>query len=314
MNGSGTLQMPPQASTIAPQVDALYYFIFWGCTIFFVLIVGLSLFFILKYRRREGQQLEERANHNTPLEITWTIVPTILVMIVFVWGFRGYMEMSVAPRDSLEYYVTGKMWLWEITHPNGQTMINEMKVPVDRPVKVILKSEDLLHSFFVPEFRVKQDAVPNRYQTLWFEATVADTFDLFCTEYCGSGHSQMLGKVQVLTAEEWAVFEEQASGRPEEIPLAEWGKQLYETKACITCHTLDGTVRTGPTFLNLFGSTEQLSDGSSVLVDESYIRQSLVDPGSQVTAGFQPLMPTYSGLLESDDIDALIAFIKEQKD
>jgi cytochrome c oxidase subunit 2 len=193
-------------------------------------------------------------------------------------------------------------------------MINEMKVPVDRPVKVILKSEDLLHSFFVPEFRIKQDAVPNRYSTLWFEATVADTFDLYCTEYCGSGHSQMLGKVQVLTEEEWAQFEEAASGRPEDMPLAEWGQQLYETKACITCHTLDGTARTGPTWLNLFGSTEQLADGSSVTVDEEYIRESIVNPGARITAGYQPLMPTYSGLLSPEDIDALIAFIKEQKD
>jgi cytochrome c oxidase subunit 2 len=313
MNGNGTLQLPPQASTVAPDIDALYYFIFWGCAFFFLLIVGFSLFFIFKYRRREGQTLPERPHHNTRLEVTWTVIPTILVMIVFVWGFRGYMTLSVAPRHAIEYYVTGKTWLWEIKHPNGQVAINEMTVPVNKPVKVILKSDDLLHSFYIPAFRVKQDAVPNRYQTLWFEATIPGDYDIFCTEYCGSGHSQMRATVHVLDDAAWQEWEKKAGGKPEDMPLEVWGGQLYTSKACVTCHTVDGSVLTGPSFKGLFGTEERLADGSTITVDEEYIRKSIVDPAAQVTAGFQPVMPTYSGLLEPEDIDALIAFIKAQE-
>jgi len=307
---NGTLQMPPQASTMAHQVDALYYFIFWGCTAFFLLIVGLTLFFIIKYRRREGQVLQPRASHNTPLELTWTIIPTILVMVVFVWGFKGYMKLAVAPRNSLEYYVTAKKWLWQIKDPNGQQTINEMSVPVHQPIKVILRSEDLIHSFYVPAFRVKQDAVPNRYTTLWFEATTPGDYNLFCAEYCGAGHSGMLGKIHVLTPEAWEDYQKKSAGRPEEVSPEDWGRQLYNSRACVTCHSLDGSVKTGPSFKGIFGHRVELADGSTITVNEDYIRQSIMDPTSQVVKGFQPVMPTFAGLLSSDDIDALIAFIK----
>jgi len=311
MNVNGTIQMPPQASTVAPQIDALYYFIFWGSAFFFFLIVGASLFLIIKYRRgREPRHA--RAFHNTPLEITWTAVPTVLVMIVFVWGFRGYMNLAVAPGNALEYYVTAKKWLWQITDSNGAVSINEMSVPVHQPVKIILRSEDLIHSFFVPAFRVKQDAIPNRYNTLWFEATIPGDYDIFCTEYCGTGHSQMLGKVHVLTQEQWQEFEK-PRGKPVGLSPEEWGAKLYETKACVTCHSLDGSKKTGPSFKGVFGHSVPLKDGSTVTVDEEYIRRSIMEPLSQVVAGFEPVMPVYGGTLSPEDIDALIAFIKKQQ-
>lgn len=313
MNGNGTIQMPPQASTIASDVDALYYFIFWGCTFFFVLIVALSIFFIIRYRRTPDRELKPRAYHNTPLELTWTIVPTILVMVVFVWGFKGFMHLSVAPANSLEYHVTGKRWLWEVRDPNGVASVNEMSVPVNQPVKLILKSEDLIHSFFVPAFRIKQDVIPNRYNTMWFEATMPGDYDLFCTEYCGTGHSTMLGKVHVLTEEEWKEYQEKSGGKQPDETLAEYGRRLYQGRACVTCHSLDGSKMTGPSFQGIFGHEVDLADGSRVTVDENYIRQSIMEPKSQVVAGFEPVMPTYTGLLSPDDIDALVEFIKEQK-
>jgi cytochrome c oxidase subunit II len=312
MNGNATIQMPPQASTVAPQVDALYYFIFWGCTFFFLLIVGFTIFFVFKYRRTKVERME-KAFHNTPLEITWTVVPTILVMIVFVWGFRGYMNMSVSPGNALEYYVTGKKWLWQVTDPNGAVTINEMTVPLHQPVKIILRSEDLIHSFFVPAFRVKQDAIPNRYNTLWFEATLPGDFDIFCTEYCGAGHSGMLGKVHVLTSEKWAEYLKSTGGRPATMPLEEWGAKLYAGKACITCHSLDGSKKTGPSFKGMFGHPVVLKDGSTITADEEYIRRSIMEPGAQVVSGFDPVMPVFAGSLSPDDIDALVAFVKKQQ-
>jgi len=310
---NSTFQMPPQASTMASQVDSLYYFIFWGSAFFFLLIVGLSTIFVIRYRRRAANQLAPRAHHNTPLEVAWTLIPLALVMVVFVWGFRGFMAIHVPPANSLDYYVTGKQWLWQIQHPNGETAINEMTVPLGQPVKVILKSEDVLHSFYVPAFRVKQDVLPNRYTVLWFQATMPGDFDLFCTEYCGTGHSAMLGKVHVLTGPQWDEWQKSTGGKPEEMPLAEWGEKLYKSKACVTCHSLDGTVKTGPSFKGIFGHEVELSDGSRITVDEDYIRQSILEPQSQVVSGFQPVMPTYTGTLTPDDIDALVAFIKSQE-
>jgi len=310
---NGTFQMPPEASTLAHQVDSLYYFIFWGAVFFFVLIVGLSLIFVLKYRRRPGQVMTPRASHNTPLEVTWTVIPLALVILVFVWGFKGYMALAVSPAGALEYHVTAKQWLWQVEGPDGETSVNEMTVPVNQAVKVILRSEDVIHSFYVPAFRVKQDAIPNRYTTLWFQATRTGDFDLFCTEYCGTGHSGMLGKIHVLSAEDFEKHKEATAGPAAGMSLADYGAQLYKQKACITCHSLDGTRKTGPSFKGVFGHQVHLADGTTITADENYVRQSILDPKSQVVNGFEPVMPTFQGLLKPNQIDALIEFIKAQK-
>jgi len=298
---------------MASQVDSLYYFIFWGSAFFFLLIVGLSTIFVIRYRRRAENELKPRAHHNTPLEVAWTLIPLILVMVVFVWGFKGFMALHVPPAHSLDYYVTGKKWLWEVAHPNGEVAINEMTVPLGKPVKVILKSDDVLHSFFIPAFRVKQDVLPNRYTVLWFEATIPGDYDLFCTEYCGAGHSGMLAKVHVLAGPEWDEWERSTGGRPGDMPLADWGAKLYQSKACVTCHSLDGSVKTGPSFQRIFGHEAELADGSRVVVDEEYLRRSILEPQVEIVAGFQPVMPTYAGTLTPEDIDALVAFIKAQE-
>lgn len=313
MNELGTLQLPPQASTHAPGVDALYYFIFWGCTVFFLLVVGLAAYFAIRYRRREGDAYRPSASHNTPLEITWTVIPLLLVMVVFVWGFDGYMDMHVTPGHAAEYHVTGKQWLWQITHPNGEVSVNEMYVPVGKPVKLILQSTDVIHSFYVPDFRIKMDCYPNQYTTMWFEATRTGDFDIFCTEYCGASHSGMIGKVHVLSEADFERWEESVSGPKEGEPLADYGRKMYEKKACITCHSLDGSKMTGPSFLGLFGRTEQFADGSSAVADENYIRESILEPQARIVAGYQPIMPTYTGLLKPVELDALIEFLKTVK-
>jgi len=278
MNELGTLQLPPQASTIAGDVDSLYYFIFWGCMAFFVLIVALCAFFVMKYRRRSEDEIGSGPSHNTPLEVTWTVVPLVLVMVVFFWGFRSYMEMHTAPAGALEYYVTGKQWLWQVNHPTGAVEVNNMYVPVDEPVKVILQSEDVIHSFYVPAFRVKMDAYPNQYTTLWFEATRTGDYDLFCAEYCGEQHSQMKGKVHVLSRKDYDAWVASTSGPKEGEDLTVWGEKMYTKNACVTCHSLDGSKRTGPTFKGIWGTDVTLSDGTTVVVDENYVRSSILDP------------------------------------
>ncbi len=311
---NGTFQLPPEASTVAHQVDSLYYFIFWGAVFFFVIITGFSTIFILRYRRREGEgKMKPRASHNTSLEVTWTVIPLALVMLVFMWGFKGYMNLAVVPGGALQYHVTAKQWLWQVQDPNGQMSVNEMTVPVNAPVKVVLRSEDVIHSFFVPDFRVKQDVLPNRYTTLWFQATATGDHQLYCTEYCGQGHSGMLGMIHVLSPEDYRKYLESGAGPPSGMAPAQYGEQIYRSKACITCHSLDGSVKTGPSFKGIWGTQVKLSDGSTVTVDENYVRQSVLEPASQVVSGFQPVMPTFQGLLTDPQIDAIIEFIKSQK-
>jgi len=309
MNDNGTLQLPPQASDYAQGVDSLYYFIFWGCMVFFVIIVALSAFFILKYRRREGDTYRPSPTHNTPLEIAWSVIPMGLLLVVFFWGFEGYLDAHIAPAGATEYYVTGKQWLWEIRGPEGGATVNDMYVEVNKPVKVILTSTDVIHSFFVPAFRVKMDAYPNQYTTLWFEPNRTGDFDIFCTEYCGDEHSGMIGKVHVLSASDYETYLKEASGPGDKTP-EEWGAELYTKNACVTCHSADGAAGAGPTFKGIWGTQEPLADGTTVLVDENYIRESILEPGAKVVSGFQPVMPTYTGILDDEQISALIAYIK----
>ncbi|NNF07838.1 MAG: cytochrome c oxidase subunit II [Candidatus Eisenbacteria bacterium] len=312
MNGAGTLQLPPQASTVAADIDALYYFIFWGCAIAFILVMGGMFFFMAKYRRREGVPYKPSPSHNTPLEVTWTVVPFLLLMVVFVWGFKGYMDLHITPANAMEYSVRGKQWLWQVNTPGVSTAsVNEMVVPVNTPIKVLLQSDDVIHSFFVPDFRVKMDAYPNQYTTMWFEATKTGEFDMYCTEYCGTEHSQMFGKVIVKTQAEFEEWMGQNTGRQEDQDPAEYGEGLFVSKTCATCHSIDGsTALTGPSFKGLWGSQESLADGSSVLVDENYLRESMLEPNAKVVAGYEGVMPTFTGLLTDDDIFCLIEYIK----
>ena len=314
MGDSGSLYMPPANSTIASEVDALFYFIYYTAIVFFVLVISFTAFFVFKYRRRGEKQLTSGVDHNLKLEVLWTVIPTILVIIVFVWGFRTYLKMNVAPRDALEIKATGQKWFWTFDYQNGANSLNDLYVPVSQPVKLLMSSQDVIHSFFVPDFRVKMDVLPNRYTITWFEALNVGEYDIYCTEYCGKGHSEMLGKVMVLSKEDYALWLENAAiDIPEGVSLEEAGAELYQTKACITCHSIDGKPGVAPSFLGLFGSREKLTDGSDILVDENYIRESILNPQAKVTLGYQPVMPTFQGVLKDRQIDALITYIKSLK-
>lgn len=312
MDSTATLWMPPAQSTIAGEVDALFYFIFYVSMAFFFLVVLAALFFLFRYRRKGGKDagLTDGRDHNFKLELIWTIIPTILVFIVFVWGFRTYLKMNVAPKDALEIKVTGQKWFWSFDYPNGASTMNEMVVPFGKPVKLLLSSKDVIHSFFVPDFRVKMDVLPNRYTTLWFDAKNPGTYQIYCTEYCGTGHSAMLGQIKVVRETEYNTWLASVGGGDENTPLPELGAKVYKAKACVTCHTIDGGASVGPTFKGVFGHEVELLDGTSVTVDENYIRESLLKPQAKIVKGFAPVMPTFQGLLSDREIDGIIAYIK----
>jgi len=304
--------LPPQSSTIAAEVDSLFYFILWASLLIFVIVVAGLIYFSIKYKKSDPDgKVTSGPTHNTTLELIWTILPTILVIIVFFWGFKTFMKMNIVPKDAIEIQVTGKKWIWMFEYPNGYKTLNELTVPLGQPVKLLMSSEDVIHSFFVPSFRIKMDLLPNRYTVTWFEATQKGSFDLLCTEFCGQGHSEMLGKVTVLGEdefEEWIKTVGDEAG--EDLPLEELGAKLYATKACATCHTIDGTPSVGPTLKNIFNHNVDLENGTTVLADENYLRRSIIDPQAEIVKGFPPVMPTYQGLLKAREVDALITHIK----
>lgn len=310
MDTTSTLFMPPQSSTIASEVDALFYFIFYTAVVLFAIVVGATIFFIVRYRRRGEYTTTSGKAHNTLLEIVWTVIPTILVVIVFIGGFKGYMRMNVLPKDAIEIKATGQTWFWTFDYPEGINSVNELVIPVGKPVKLLLSSKDVVHSFYVPDFRTKMDVLPNRYTITWFEATDTGKYDLYCTEFCGTGHSEMIGKVTVVTALEYDAWVEAGSGAIEGESMRDYGARLYASKACNTCHSVDGTPGVAPSFKGLYGRIEVFADGSSLTADENYMRESILDPNAKVVQGFGPVMPTFQGILKDRDIDALIEFIK----
>ncbi|MDG5765975.1 cytochrome c oxidase subunit II [Balneolales bacterium ANBcel1] len=306
--------LPPQRSTVAGDVDSLFTFINVAGFILFAGIMITILIFVIKYRRKSEDDVTPVITHNSILEVTWTVIPIILILIVFSWGFRGFLTLSSPPPNAYEINVTAASWLWEFRYPGGGTTVNEVFVPVDRPVKFIMRSDDVLHSLYVPDFRIKMDVLPNRYTTTWFQATETGQSILYCTEYCGTAHSDMLATVHVLSQDEFEEWLETGLEIDEDMPLAELGEATYTSAGCNACHSLDGTSRIGPSFLNLFGSDRELQDGSVVVADEDYIRRSILDPQAEVTAGYPNNMPSYAGRLNERQIDGLIAFIKELQD
>lgn len=311
MGDQGTVWLPDGASTLAPEIDGLFYFVLWASVVLFVGVVAAMTYFAYRYRRRSAADRPQPVLENKFVEISWVVIPTILVLVVFVWGFQSFIKLNVAPPNAYEIQVRGKQWLWDFEYPTGVTTTGELHVPANRPVKLRMSSEDVLHSFFVPAFRVKQDVLPNRYTSVWFEATRVDTFQVYCTEYCGTQHAMMLAKVIVHPQDTYGAWLERA-GSDDELSLPELGEQLYTQQACNTCHSVDGSPSVGPTFQGLFGSEEALQDGSTVTVDENYLRESILEPGAEVVQGYQNVMPPYSGLTERQ-VSALIAFIEEQQ-
>ncbi|HXJ35175.1 MAG TPA: cytochrome c oxidase subunit II [Candidatus Eisenbacteria bacterium] len=302
---------PEQASTIAPQVDALLFFLI-GLSLFFsLLIAGLIVVFMIRYRRRPGGDHVPDIHGSLALEGLWTAIPFVLAMIVFFWGASIFATMQRPPDDALEVHVVGKQWMWKLQHMEGRREINELHVPVGRAVKLLMTSEDVIHSFYVPEFRVKQDAVPGRYSRVWFEATKPGTYHLFCAEYCGTLHSGMIGRI---VAMEPAAFEAWLGGRQAgaNVPIEVAGEGIFRAQGCGTCHRADGSGQ-GPALQGVFGKTVMLASGQTLTADEGYLRESILDPNAQIVAGYKSVMPTFQGLLSEEDVMRLIAYVKSLK-
>jgi cytochrome c oxidase subunit 2 len=303
--------MPEQASTSAERTDALFYFILYLSIFFFVLVIGATVLFAIKYRRRSAKQRTSPIEGSKKLEIAWAVIPAILLILIFAWGFRDFLHLAVPPGDSLDVRVTAQKWFWSFDYPREGLSTNELVVPVGRPVKLTMSSTDVIHSFFVPAFRIKRDVVPNRYTVVWFEATETGVYDVLCAEYCGTSHSRMLAKVKVMSENDYQGWIDSGGGLSGKgLSSVEFGKLLFQSKGCGTCHSVDGTARTGPTLKGKYGALEALVGGASARVDDNYLRESIVDPAARVVQGFEPVMPTYAGKLKDKQLNALIDYIK----
>jgi cytochrome c oxidase subunit II len=303
---SGTPLFPEQASTMAGRVDALYFFLVAISVFFSILIAGLIVYFAAKYRRRDPASVGATGHSGMALEITWTVIPFVIAMVIFVWSSSVYMAISRPPDETINVYVVGKQWMWKFQHLDGQREINELHVPVGRPVKLIMTSEDVIHDVFVPAFRVKADVIPGRYTNLWFQPTKPGRYHLFCAEYCGTRHSGMTGEVIVMEPNDYQTW---LSGGAPEGSLATTGAKLFTDLACNTCHRPDAQGR-GPVLEGLFGKTVTLQNGETVTVDEAYVRESILTPAAKITRGFQPIMPTFQGIVSEEQLLALVEYVK----
>jgi len=296
---------PEQASSVAPLVDGLYFFLVVVTGSVSLLIWLVIFYFAIKYRRRPDNELAQEQEPPAFLELTWTVIPLIIFIGMFVGGAWVFLRMQVVPRNALEIYATGRQWMWKFQHPTGQREINELHVPVGRAVKITMASEDVIHSLWFPVFRVKADVLPNRYRTMWFEATKTGRFHIFCAEYCGTSHSGMIGSVIVMEPTDYQRW--LAGGT--EGSLASQGEKLFQKYACNTCHLDNGTGR-GPMLAGSYGKTRSLAGGSNVIIDDNYIRESILHPQAKIAAGFQPVMPTFQGQVSEEDLVRLLAYVK----
>jgi cytochrome c oxidase subunit II len=309
--------MPPNASSVATEMDLLYLFIAAVSAFFVVLVAALVFVFAIKFRRRHPDEVGADIHGSLILELSWTIVPFILSMIMFVWGADLFFRLARPPVDSMDIFVVGKQWMWKVQHPTGVREINQMHVPIGRNVRVTLGSEDVLHDYSIPAFRVKMDAVPGKLTTLWFQATVPGTYHLFCAEYCGTKHSGMIGEVIAMTPEDyeaWLAAGGTVASGPVLTPI-EAGRDLFAGQfACNTCHKEDGS-GLGPILNGVLGSTVALADGRSVVADDNYLRESIMNPSAKIVRGYPSpsLMPTFQGMASEEQLMQLIAYVKSLK-
>jgi cytochrome c oxidase subunit II len=303
---AGTPLFPERASTMAGRVDALYFFLI-GITVFFsLLIAGLIVYYAVRFHRRHPDAVGTKIHGGLVLEITWSVIPFIITMVIFVWGASVFFAMTRPPDDTLNIYVVGKQWMWKFQHLDGQREINELHVPLGRPVKLIMTSEDVIHDLFVPAFRMKADVIPGRYTNIWFQPTRPGRYQLFCAEYCGTRHSGMIGEVIVMGPNEYQTW---LSGGAPEGSLASTGAKLFQDLACNSCHRPNAQGR-GPVLEGLFGRSLQLQTGQTVVADEAYVRESILTPAARIAAGFQPIMPAFQGLVTEEQLLALIEYVK----
>ncbi len=299
---------PAAASEHATQVDLLYAFLLLVSSFFTVLIAVLILWFSIKYRR--GNKHVDRTDtggRHTLIEVTWTLIPAVISSLIFVWGATLYVAGSQPPADAIEVQVVGKQWMWKLQHSSGRREINTLHVPVGRAVKLNMISEDVIHSFFVPAFRIKQDVLPGRYTTCWFEANTSGTFHLFCAEYCGTNHSRMIGVVSVLEPAEYEAW--LAGNESQETPVQS-GARLFDELRCNSCHLPGGASGRGPPLEDVYGRQVKLTDGQAVKADEDYLRESILRPQAKIVAGFGPIMPAFDSQLNEEQIMQLVAYLK----
>jgi cytochrome c oxidase subunit II len=305
--------LPPQGSAFAAEVDNLYMFLFWLSVFLFLGIAVPAIYFSWRYRYKPGR-ITPHQTHNTLLEILWSVIPLLLCVGIFFWGLDSWMKYSVAPGESMEIQITAKKWQWAFEYPDGTRTLNEIHVLANKPVRFVMTSEDVLHDFFVPDMRVKHDIVPGRYTGVWFTPTVLGEHHVTCAEYCGKGHSDMQAKLFVDNQVDFDKFMltggtewEDYKGKP-----ADWGRIQYERKGCQTCHSVDGskTAQGGPSWKGIWGKMETMNDGKEVLVDAAYVRESMMQPAAKIVKGYEPIMPTFQGLLRETEIQGLIAYIK----
>jgi cytochrome c oxidase subunit 2 len=332
----GTVWLPEQASVTAGNVDWLFDAVLWLSVICFVGITGAVVYFVWRFRARPGHKVQPSSHHNDVIETIWTVIPSLICVALFVAGWRGYVDLVTPPKHALEIHVTARKWSWEFTHPNG-VKDSVLHVPAGRSVRMIMKSEDVIHSFFVPKFRVKQDVLPRRYTNLWFKAedpTVpadqelrnADVnpanrdlvlrqtgHRLYCAEYCGTDHSQMKTRVVVHNPggyDNYLAFKKAESDNASPVDR---GKDVYE-RLCFACHTVDGSTKVGPSFKGIWSETHNFTDGSTAEVDENYVRDSILNPQARVRQGFPPSMPSFQGQLSDKEIMGVIEYIKSLKE
>ena len=313
--------LPTSASTFAPQVDSILWLVTIISVVSCILVGFLLIYFVVKYRKRSDNDQTPAITHDSFLETLWTVIPTILCILIFIYGYVYYDKYTTPTKGAYEINVTAQRWSWSFAYPNGKKTFNELYVPVNKPVRLVMQSKDVLHSFFVPAFRVKQDVIGNRYTFINFTPTKEGVFDIYCTEYCGISHSDMLAKVHVVSDIEYAKWE---SGDSDDVENAyagmapdKIGEQLYSSKGCVACHSIDGANGVGPSWKALFGQEREFTDGTKEIADENYIKTSILypvnPPQGKVVKGYAPVMPSYQGLLTDSEITAIIEYIKTIK-
>jgi len=310
MEDKGTFWLPPQASTTAHEIDALFNFILWASVIILAGVTFYMVYYAWKYRRRSHADRPVDVHPSKWLELSWVVIPSLLVLVVFFWGFKAFVSAGISPDNAYEIRVVGKKWLWEFEYPNGTTSVGDLYVPVGEPVELVMTSTDVIHSFFIPAFRVKHDAVPNRYSTIWFEVKEQGEYQVLCTEYCGTSHSEMYAKVIAVdrgTFNEWV----RTGGDDSSLPLPRLGEELYTQQACNACHSIDGSPKVGPSWLGTWGEERPLAGGGTAVMDANYTVESIVQPQAKIVAGYEnAAMPAYPNLSERD-LAGIVAYIRE---
>ena len=312
---SPSFWMPNEASEYAGQLDGLFAFLMWVSAISMAGILVAIVYFCVKYRatsRAANEAALSQADHSNTLEITWSIIPLFIVIGVFVLGFKQYADLRTPPRQAYEVRATGQRWKWGFEYPEG-LQHPELHVPVGRNVRIMIQSVDVIHALYIPEFRTKMDAVPGRYTELWFKPTKTGVYPIYCAEYCGTAHSDMLTRVVVHTPEDFQAWVAEEIKKVESMPLPELGQLTYNQSGCSTCHSIDGSQKVGPSFKGLFGRQEKITSLGTVNVDENYIRESILEPQSKIVEGFPPSMPTFKGQLSDRRIAGVIEYIKTLK-